>query len=328
MSAVSSFSAQAPPSSIDPRRLQQPASNHTSSEDHDSFNDPVGQSFLSSYQSMKNSSSSSPSAMGTAADYSSEYDAHNDFTMMGEDYLGQALASYAGNFDIDDHATPSIEVQRDSPAATDNEHASSPPQSNNQQNDSLASAFSHMAPRVPPRSPMRARTPQISVSTDMGYPQSAHDIEAHSFQLSRQDSTPINATPSPSIAVGMWNSETMQEIHTPMHVIAHPHDNEYFGPQHSPPAVVSTLDNDLVDRHAGPSWDDEGSGRQGINPDRRSQDGAPNFRDQEKTAENIRRLSIVQRWMAQENETHLPVDVSVGVDEKSRTFAQDRKSVV
>lgn len=273
---------------------------------------------------MKNSSSSSPSAMGTSADYSSEYGAHNDFPMMGEDYLGQALESCAGNFDIDDNVIPSIEAPTDSPAASNNEHASSPPQSNNQQHDSPAFASSHMAPGVPPRSPMRARTPQISVSTDMDHPQSAHDIQVHSFQLRRQDSTPINATPSPSIAVGMWNSETMQEIHTPMHVMAH-HDNDYFSPQHSPPVVVPTLDNNLIDSHAGRSWGDDGSGRQGINPDRRSQDEAPNFRDQEKAAENNRRLSIVQGWMAREDETHFPVDTSVGVDEDLRTFTQGRR---
>lgn len=274
---------------------------------------------------MKNSSSSSPSAMGTSGDYSSEYDAHTDFPMMEDVYLDQELGQYAGNLEVDDSVIPSIEAPADSPAPSHNENASSPPQSYNQQHDSPAFASSHMAPTVPPRSPMRARTPQISVSTDMGYPQSAHDIEAHSFQLGRQDSTPINATSSPSIAVGMWNSETMQEIHTPMHVVAHPHDNEYFSPQHSPPAALPTMDNNLIDGHAGPSWGDDGSGRQGINPDRRSQDEAPNFRDQEKAAENNRRLSIVQGWMAREDETHFPVDTSVGVDEGLRTFAQGRR---
>lgn len=274
---------------------------------------------------MKNSSSSSPSAMGASGDYSSGYDAQNDFLMMGEDYLGEALGSYAANFDINDNVIPSIEEPTYSPAASHNEQASSPPQSENQKHDNPAFSSSNVAPTVPPRSPMRARTPQISVSTDLDHPQSARDIETHSFQLGRQDSTPINATPSPSIAVGMWNSETMQEIHTPMHVMAHPHDNEYFSPQHSPPAAVPTMDNNHIDTHVGPSWGDDGSGRQGINPDRRSQDEAPNFRDQEKAAENSRRLSIVQGWMARDDETHFPVDTSAGVDEELRTFAQGRR---
>lgn len=274
---------------------------------------------------MKNSSSSSPSAMGTSGDYSSGYDAHNDFPMMGEHYLGQALGSYAGNFDIDDNVIPSIEASTDSPAASHNEHSSSPPQSNNQQHDSPDFASSHMAPNVPPRSPMRARTPRISVSTDMGHPQSAHDIEVHSFQLGRQDSTPINATPSPSIAVGMWNSENMQEIHTPMHVMAHPHDNEYFSPQHSPPAAIPTMDNNTIDSHVGTTWGDDGSGRQGINPERRSQEEALNFKDQEKAKEHERRLSNVQGWMAREDETHAPMDTAAGIDEELRTFAQGRR---
>ena len=323
---VSRFSAQAPPSSIDPRRLQQPVLNHRSSEEHDSFNDSIDQSFLASYQSMKNSSSSSPSAIGTSGDYSSGYDANNDFAMMEDDYLSQVLGPYAGDFNIDDNVIPSIEAPTDSPAATHNEHASSPPQSNNQQNDRTAFVSSKMAPNVPPRSPMRARTPQISVSTDMGHPQSAHDIDAHSFQLGRQDSTPINATPSPSIAVGMWNSETMQEIHTPMHGMAQPHHNGYFSPQHSPPAAISTMDNNLIDSHVGTTWGDDGSGRQGINPERRSQKEALNFKDLEKAKENERRLSIVQSWMAREDETHSPVDTAAGVDEELRKFTQGRGS--
>ena len=274
---------------------------------------------------MKNSSSPSPSAMDTPDDYSPGYDGFDDFPMMDDGYFGQAFAPCVENFGLSENVILSIEAPTDSSATSHNEHAASPPPCSNLQQSSPAFTSSHIAPIVPPRSPMRACTPRISVSTNMDHPQSPYDIKAHSVQLLRQNSTPINATPSPSIAVGMWNSETMQEIHTPIHVMAHLHDNENFSPQQSPHEAILTMENNRIDSHVGTTWGDDENGRQGINPERRSQGKAFNFKDQEKIEQLEHGLSIVQDWMARKDETHATRDTTVGGDEKSRTFIQERR---
>lgn len=287
---------------------------------------------------MKNSNSSSPSTMGTSADYPSGtigYDEHNNFPMLGDDFMDEALISYQENFQVNSSVLPSIETPMDLPAGPSSPHnegaSSSSQDTTQQQGGGQSNHFisSHVPSSSPSNSIMRPRTPQISVSTDTGYLQSAQDINDDSFAMGRKDSTPINATPSPSVVVGMWNSSTIQELHSPMNALTYPHANGYFNPPQSASTAVPTMHDEMTMGSSGRNWGDVGSGRKGMDPDRRqtlSQKEVPNFNDQTKIAEQEASLNAVASWMARDEESNAPVDTAAWVDEELPSITEGRRS--
>ena len=167
--------------------------------------------FRSSFHAMKHSSSSSPSAMDTRADYSdvNGQDDDTDFPMYGEDIIQQDTSTLCQGHAINNDIIPSIEAATGQPTVPRPQHTGtaaspSPSHSSHQSGDHFNRSHAPALTTQAPRAGSRPRTPQISISTDVGHCQMTPDMNCNYILADDEEPARSYSGPSPSVVLTMW----------------------------------------------------------------------------------------------------------------------------